>query len=172
MRHGRGFFSKLRFVVPLLLLVFIMILAGHALVNAPINELSMQQLNVQQAPAVSSLHLLNGKTASLSWIYGRDCNRGIQAYLQSAIHNPDAALLGPGLMCSTSGKLANGENNNCVAGSQSIASVVRLIHSKGGMAYLTTLWIPMVRGRRNRLRSTSIKRRPMLPISDLLSRPR
>ena len=50
MRRGRRFFSKLRFVVPLILLVFVMILAGHALVNAPVNELSMQQLNIQQAP--------------------------------------------------------------------------------------------------------------------------
>ena len=109
MRRGRRFFSTWRFIVPLLLLVCVMILAGHALVNAPINELSMQQLNIQQAPAVSSLHLLNGKTASLSWIYGHDCNSGIQAYLQSAAHNPDAALLGPGWVDPTSGKLANGQ---------------------------------------------------------------
>ena len=137
MRQGRKIFTKLRFVVPLILLMLVLVLAGHALVNAPIAELSLEQLNVQQAPAVSSLHLLNGKTASLSWIYGRDCSRGVQAYLQSAAHDSDAALLGSGWVDPTNGNLANGENNNCVAGSVSMDSVVRLVHSKGGMAYLT-----------------------------------
>jgi len=137
MRPGHRLFSQWRFFVPLLLLVPVLILAGHALVNAPASEFLMQQLNVQQAPAVRTLHLLNGKTASLSWIFGRDCSSGVQAYLRSAARNPDAALIGPGWVDPTTGRLIEGENNNCVPGSLSMDSVVRLIHSKGGMAYLT-----------------------------------
>jgi hypothetical protein len=57
MRPGHRLFSQWRFFVPLLLLVPVLILAGHALVNAPASEFLMQQLNVQQAPAVRTLHL-------------------------------------------------------------------------------------------------------------------
>lgn len=137
MRLNRKIFSRLRFIIPLIFLVLVLALAGHALVGAPVSELSLQQLYVQQAPAVHTMRLLNGKTSSLSWIFGRDCSPGVQAYLQSVGHNPDAALIGPGWVDPTTGELFNGENNNCVSGSQSMDSVVRLIHSKGGMAYLT-----------------------------------
>jgi len=123
--------------VPLLLLVPVLILAGHVLVNAPASELALRQLNVQQAPAPHTLRLLNGKTASLSWIFGRDCSSGVQAYLRSATDAPDAALIGSGWVDPTSGQLIEGESNNCVSGSLSMDSVVRLIHSRGGMAYLT-----------------------------------
>jgi spore germination protein YaaH len=137
MRPGHKLFSKWRFLVPLLLLVLALILAGHALVNAPIYELALQQLNIQQAPTIRTLRLLNGKTSSLSWIFGRDCSSGVQAYLRSAANDPDAALIGTGWVDPTSGKLIDGQSNNCVPGSLSMDSVVRLIHSKGGMAYLT-----------------------------------
>jgi len=81
--------------------------------------------------------LLHGKVASLGWIVGRDCQRGIQAYLQTASTNPDAALVGTGWVNPTNGHLINGESNNCMPGSLSMDNVVQLVHSKGGMAYLT-----------------------------------
>src|SRR5262249_31145404 len=80
--------------------------------------------------------LLKGKTASLSWIYGRDCLRGMQAYLQSAGADPDAALVGTGWVDPTNGSLILG-HNNCVASSPSMDTVIQLVHSRGGMAYLT-----------------------------------
>ncbi len=82
------------------------------------------------------LVMLKGSTASLSWIYGRDCLRGVQAYLQSAGADPDVALVGTGWVDPTTGRLING-HNNCVAGSPSMDTVVQLIHQRGGMAYLT-----------------------------------
>jgi len=80
--------------------------------------------------------MLKGKTASLSWLYGRDCLRGMQAYLQSAGADPDAALVGTGWVKPTDGSLMNG-HNTCVAGGPSMDRVVQLVHSRGGMAYLT-----------------------------------
>src|ERR1051326_2562092 len=40
---------------------------------------------------ISSAKLFNGRVPSLSWIVGRDCSSGVQAYLQHAPANPDAA---------------------------------------------------------------------------------
>jgi len=82
-------------------------------------------------------HLLNGKAASLGWIVGSDCQRGMQAYLQTADTNPDAALVGTGWVNPTDGTLIRGQSNSCVPGSLSMDNVVQLVHSKGGMAYLT-----------------------------------
>jgi spore germination protein YaaH len=99
-------------------------------------ELPMQ--NVAQAqPTLRPYNLFNGKVASLGWIVGRDCQRGIQAYLKTAATNPDAALVGTGWVDPTTGKLINGAHNICMPGSLSMDNVVQLIHSKGGMAYLT-----------------------------------
>ncbi len=81
--------------------------------------------------------LFNGRIPSLSWIVGRDCRNGVQAYLESASTNPDAALVGTGWLDPTTGKLINGQSNNCVPGSLSMDSVVRLVHQHGGKAYLT-----------------------------------
>jgi spore germination protein YaaH len=75
--------------------------------------------------------------ASLGWIVGFDCQRGLQAYLKTADINPDAALVGTGWVDPTNGNLINGQRNNCMPGSLSMDNVVQLIHSKGGMAYLT-----------------------------------
>src|SRR5260221_13536210 len=61
----------------------------------------------------------------------------MQAYLQTASTNPDAALVGTGWVDPTNGQLINGQSNNCVPGSLSMDNVVQLVHSKGGMAYLT-----------------------------------
>jgi spore germination protein YaaH len=60
----------------------------------------------------------------------------MQAYLRSAATNPDAALVGTGWIDPTNGSLIRG-SNHCVDGSDSMDSVVQLVHSKGGMAYLT-----------------------------------
>lgn len=87
--------------------------------------------------AGGSTNLFNGSVPSLTWIVGRDCRRGISAYLSTAATNPDAALVGTGWVDPTNGQLIDGENNNCVAGSLSMDSVVELIHQHKGKAYLT-----------------------------------
>lgn len=98
----------------------------------------MQQQS--STPIVAAAHqhpaYLKGKTTSLSWITGHDCQQGMQAYQHSAKTNPDVALVGTGWVDPTNGQLLEG-NNTCVAGSNSMDSVVQLIHSKGGAAYLT-----------------------------------
>ncbi|MHB8596223.1 MAG: glycoside hydrolase family 18 protein [Ktedonobacteraceae bacterium] len=132
-------FSQARFLIPLLVLI-LLILAGRALVNAPEALGYLQQFNISQAPATGSQQsasFLKGKTASLSWIQGSDCQSGIQAYLQSAAANPSAALVGTGWVNPLDGSLNNGSSNQCMPGSSSMDNVISLIHSKGGMAYLT-----------------------------------
>src|SRR5438046_10108920 len=80
---------------------------------------------------------MRGRVASLGCIVGRDCQRGIQAYLRTANTNPDAAFVGTGWVDHTNGHLINWQSNNCMSGSLSMDNVVQLVHSKGGMAYLT-----------------------------------
>jgi hypothetical protein len=132
-------FSKARFLIPLFMLL-LLILAGRALVNAPVALGYLQQFNVSQAPVANmkpSVDFLQGKTASLSWIQGSDCQRGIAAYLRSASTNPSAALVGTGWVNPLNGSLNSSSNNSCMPGSGSMDNVIALIHSKGGMAYLT-----------------------------------
>ena len=95
-----------------------------------------QPLQIPPQPAVDT-RILHGKAPTLNWIVGRDCQSGIQAYLKSAATNPDAALVGTGWVDPSDGALVQGKSNNCVPGSLSMDSVVQLVHSKGGMAYLT-----------------------------------
>ncbi|TMB82916.1 MAG: hypothetical protein E6J48_05350, partial [Chloroflexi bacterium] len=136
-------FGRTRFLFPLLLALFAVFLTGWMLVAAPLNHsawleaVSLQ--SQQQAPTSdpNTFHLLNGKLASLGWIVGRDCQRGLRAYLQTADTNPDAALVGTGWLDPTTGTFINGQNNNCMPGSLSMDNVVQLVHSKGGMAYFT-----------------------------------
>lgn len=90
-----------------------------------------------QVTTANDPRLLHGKAPTLSWITGKECQQGVQAYLRTAATNPDAALVGTGWIDPTTGSLIQGESNNCVQGSLSMDSVVQLIHSKGGMAYLT-----------------------------------
>src|SRR2546421_1895470 len=136
-------FSRTRFLFPLLLALFAVFLTGWILVTAPLNHsawLEAVSLQSQQQTPTSdpnTLHLLNGKLASLGWIVGRDCQRGLHAYLQTADTNPDAALVGTGWLDPTNGTFINGSSNNCIPGSLSIDNVVQLVHSKGGMAYFT-----------------------------------
>jgi spore germination protein YaaH len=133
-------FSKLRPVIAalMLMLALALCLTSRTWIGAPANYFwQTSTIQTLPAPSVSTSRLLNGKLASLGWIVGRDCQRGIRAYLQTASTNPDAALVGTGWVDPTSGKLINGESNNCVPGSLSMDNVVQLVHSKGGMAYLT-----------------------------------
>jgi len=81
--------------------------------------------------------LLHGKIASLNWIVGQDCQHGLQAYLRTIDLLPDAALVGTGWLDPTNGRLITGKSNNCATKSTSMDAVVQLIHSHGGMAYLT-----------------------------------
>lgn len=92
---------------------------------------------MQNSQTTAGMSLFNGRVPSLSWIIGRDCQRGIQAYLQSAGTNPDAALVGTGWLDPTTGLLINGQSNNCLPGTLSMDSVVSLVHRHGGRAYLT-----------------------------------
>jgi spore germination protein YaaH len=133
--HER-FFRRARAILLISLPILTVLIIGWIRVTAPPNPalLIMEPDQSQQALAHRLLH---GKVASLGWIVGRDCQRGIQAYLQTASTNPDAALVGTGWVNPTNGHLINGESNNCMPGSLSMDNVVQLVHSKGGMAYLT-----------------------------------
>ena len=87
--------------------------------------------------------LFRGKYPTLSWIDGKECRQGVQAYLRTANTNPDAALVGSGWINPINGDLVQGQNNNCVPDSLSMDSVVKLIHRKRGMAYITiTMAVP------------------------------
>ncbi len=132
-------FSRARILLLILLPIIILLVVGGTRILAPqtpaLVMIYPDSLQSQQSPA--PLRLLHGKVASLGWIVGRDCQRGIQAYLQTAGTNPDAALVGTGWVDPTNGQLINGQSNNCMPGSLSMDNVVQLVHSKGGMAYLT-----------------------------------
>ena len=134
--------GRARFVVLVSLALLILCMTGVVLVGAPTNPLwlvSSIQTQQNQAPPtdISSPRFMNGKLASLGWIVGRDCQRGMQAYLQTASTNPDAAIVGTGWVDPTTGQLINGVHNNCMPGSLSMDNVVQLVHSKGGLVYLT-----------------------------------
>jgi spore germination protein YaaH len=132
-------FSRARIILLILLPIIILLVVGGARILAPqtpaLVMIYPDSLQSQQSSAPP--RFLHGKVASLGWIVGRDCQRGMQAYLQTASTNPDAALVGTGWVDPTNGQLINGQSNNCVPGSLSMDNVVQLVHSKGGMAYLT-----------------------------------
>jgi len=134
------YFIKHRILVLIAIAILSLLLVGLVRVNAPQSPLllflDMGQMQSQQNTS-SSQSLMRGKVASLGWIVGKDCQRGIQAYLSTANTNPDAALVGTGWVDPTNGQLINGQSNNCMSGSLSMDNVVQLVHSKGGMAYLT-----------------------------------
>lgn len=132
---NKNAFGRAYSVLPVLSIVFTVFLASCA--PGAASSTSLQVSNQSVAQQVSpQLQLLHGKTSALSWIFGRDCQRGVQAYLQSAAADPDLALVGTGWVDPTNGSLIVG-NNNCEANIHSMDSVVQLAHSKGGMAYLT-----------------------------------
>lgn len=129
---------KVLFLIAITLLSLLVV--GLVRVNAPQGPtllfLDMGPMQTQNN-TTSSQSLMRGKVASLGWIVGKDCQRGMQAYLQTANSNPDAALVGTGWVDPTNGHLINGQSNNCMQKSLSMDNVVQLVHSKGGMAYLT-----------------------------------
>ncbi len=135
------YFIKYRVLLLIAITLLSLLIIGLVRVNAPQNPtllfLDMGPMQSQQMAAPATQRLMRGKVASLGWIVGKDCQRGLQAYLQTANTNPDAALVGTGWVDPTNGHLINGQSNNCVSGSLSMDNVVQLVHSKGGMAYLT-----------------------------------
>jgi hypothetical protein len=129
--------------VPGVVVLVLMFLFSHLLgsvapagQSAAINVIE-PKIVPQTSEDLATMNLFNGSVPSLSWIIGRDCKNGVQAYLQHANTNPDAALVGTGWLDPTTGKLVNGSSNNCVPGSLSMDSVIQLIHQHGGKAYLT-----------------------------------
>jgi spore germination protein YaaH len=133
------FFEKHRVLLLIATTIFSLLIIGLVRVNAPQGPtmvfLDMAPMQSQQSSTPQ--RLMRGKVASLGWIVGKDCQRGLQAYMQTASTNPDAALVGTGWVDPTNGHLINGQSNNCTPGSLSMDNVVHLVHSKGGMAYLT-----------------------------------
>ena len=84
-------FSRTRFLFPLLLALFAVFLTGWLLVAAPRQGGAwLEAVSVQSQQALttntdtSTPSILNGKLASLGWIVGHDCQRGMRAYLQTA----------------------------------------------------------------------------------------
>src|SRR5713226_10729303 len=136
MRRPERLFSRARVIILLVAAIPALLVVGWLKVNAPQTPQIVFEDNIQSQSA-QSLHVFNGKVASLGWIVGRDCQRGMQAYLRTASTNPDAALVGTGWVDPTNGHLINGQSNNCMPGNLSMDNVVQLVHSKGGMAYLT-----------------------------------
>ncbi len=138
MRKSERLFSRARVIILIAIAIPALVLVGWLKVNAPQTPQIVFDNNIpSQSAPTQSLHVFNGKVASLGWIVGRDCQRGMAAYIKTAAINPDAALVGTGWVDPTTGELINGEHNNCMAGSLSMDNVVQLVHSKGGMAYLT-----------------------------------
>src|SRR5690348_13473327 len=70
------------------------------------NTVSFQQASTPITVAAhQAVPYLKGKTTSLSWITGHDCQQGMQAYQLSDETNPDAALVGTGWIDPTNGQL-------------------------------------------------------------------
>src|ERR1700674_4246866 len=138
MRAPEHLFSRTRIIILIAVAIPALFMVGWLHVNAPrtVPVVFMNPIQAQPTPAPRPFQLFNGKVASLGWIVGRDCQRGIQAYLKTAATNPDAALVGTGWVDPTTGKLINGEHNHCIPGSLSMDNVIQLVHNKGGMAYL------------------------------------
>ena len=132
-------FSRARIILLILLPIIILLVVGRTRILTPQTPalVMIYPDSFQSQQSSAPPRLLHGKVASLGWIVGRDCQRGMQAYLQTASTNPDAALVGTGWVDPTNGQLINGQSNNCMPGSLSMDNVVQLVHSKGGMAYLT-----------------------------------
>lgn len=135
------YFRRYRAFILIALPVIGMLLIGLVRVTDPQAQtlvyLNSTILSQQAQQDISDARLLHGQLASLGWIVGYDCQRSLQAYMKTAATNPDAALVGTGWLDPTDGQLINGQRNSCMPGSASMDNVVQLIHSKGGMAYLT-----------------------------------
>src|SRR5579862_6046499 len=125
--------GRYKYFLPFVLALFALFLTGWMWIASPtgsgggawlvssLQPQSVQQIQqVQQNSSTYPAKFMNGKVASLGWIVGRDCQRGLQAYLQTASSNPDAALVGTGWVDPTTGQLINGQSNNCMPGSLSM----------------------------------------------------
>jgi hypothetical protein len=130
-------FRNTKLAVLLLLIPGALVGGALGILAAPKQQAILLQMPTQPTAERTPQHLLHGKEASLSWIIGQDCQRGLQAYLHSVELLPDAALVGTGWLDPETGKIISGKSNNCVRGSLSMDSVVQTIHKHGGMAYLT-----------------------------------
>ncbi|HEY1350349.1 MAG TPA: hypothetical protein VGF67_12070 [Ktedonobacteraceae bacterium] len=141
------------FVAGFLILLILHVAQPGADGASPVNPAAFApDIAAQTNRYVGPAGLFRGRVPSLSWIVGRDCVRGMQAYLQHASTNPDAALVGTGWIDPTTGHLIAGESNNCVAGTLSMDTVIEQVHRHGGKAYLTitmqtdgsaTSWTPV-----------------------------
>ncbi len=135
------YFRRYRAFILIALPIIVMLIFGLLRVTEPqaptLVLLDSSILSQQAQSNTSNARLLHGQLASLGWIVGYDCQRSLQAYVKTDATNPDAALVGTGWVDPTNGHLINGQRNSCMPGSASMDNVVQLIHSKGGMAYLT-----------------------------------
>ena len=87
MRRPQRLFSRARVIILLVVAIPALLLVGWLKVNAPQTPQIVFEDNIQSQSA-QSFHVFNGKVASLGWIVGRDCQRGMQAYLKTAAANP------------------------------------------------------------------------------------
>src|SRR5690348_13477639 len=100
-------------VVFLIVLLIVSLIVGGTLgiltaSKRPAVEFHPQlQMPAQPDTKSSTQRPLHGKVASLNWIFGPDCQRGLQAYLQTGDLLPDTALVGTGWLDPTNGKLIN-----------------------------------------------------------------
>src|SRR5258708_11659172 len=120
-------FSRARIILLILLPIIILLVVGGARILAPqtpaLVMIYPDSLQAQQSSAPP--RFLHGKVASLGWIAGRDCQRGMQAYLHTANTNPDAALVRTRWVDPTNGQLNNCQRDNCLPGRLIIATVVQ-----------------------------------------------
>ncbi|MBV9711831.1 MAG: hypothetical protein JO011_13075 [Ktedonobacteraceae bacterium] len=140
MRKREGSRAQMFMGIALILLATLLVcwkLLQSQLLGSPQFLFDSQSIAGIPPQVTDDARLLHGKAPTLSWIVGKECQQGVQAYLRTADTNPDAALVGTGWVDPTNGNLIQGQSNNCVPRSLSMDSVVQLIHSKGGMAYLT-----------------------------------
>ena len=137
MKRVKRLLRNTKLVLLLLLIPGTLLGGAIGILTAPKQPTILLHMPDQPAAEGTPQRLLHGKVASLSWIIGQDCQRGMQAYLHSVDLLPDAALVGTGWLDPGTGKLIVGKSNNCVQGSLSMDSVVQAIHKHGGMAYLT-----------------------------------
>src|SRR5437667_4686809 len=104
-RMPEKMFGRGRFIGPLALALLALFLTGWMWIANPLSRDQAWLASYPQdqqfstpvvAPVSQGPRFLNGKLASLGWINGHDCQRGMHAYLQTASTNPDIAIVGTG----------------------------------------------------------------------------
>src|SRR5947209_4060829 len=81
--------------LPSLVVLVAFLFTNHVLINAsPAQLVRMSVVSAQSTPLFQPSEPLppffHGKTHALSWIFGRDCQQGVAAYMQTASREPDA----------------------------------------------------------------------------------